>query len=107
MFKIKSNKFYKGFLYDSIKEDIEELFTDKYIDDKSTDIIDCIFSILEDKWDDVLDEEEYEDYDEKKLWDLFAKNLERDIDEDNLIESVTPDESYHGLSARERNPFLR
>lgn len=107
MFKSKFSKFYKGFLYDSIKEDIEEYFTDKYIDDDSTNIIDCIYSVLEDNWDDILENEDYEEINENKLWDLFVKNLKKDIDEDDLIESVTPDESYHGLSARERNPFLR
>lgn len=103
----KSNKLYKGYLYDSIKEDIEDKFTDKYVYDNSASIDSCIEDVLNDRWDEVLDDEDYEGINENKLWDSFTRQLERDIDEEDLIDSVTPDESYHGLSARERNPFLR
>lgn len=103
----KSNKLYKGYLYDSIKEDIEEKFTDGYAYNDRISLSRCIEDVLNDRWDEVLDDEDYEGISENNLWDSFKGQLKRDIDEDDLIDSVTPDESYYGMSARERNPFLR
>lgn len=103
----KSNKLYKGYLYDSIKEDIEEKFTNQYPYDNSASVENCISEVLNDRWDEVLDDEDYEGLDENRLWDSFSIQLEKDIDEKDLIESLSPDEDYHGLSARQRNPFLR
>lgn len=105
MFKRKNN-FCKAFIYDSIKEDVEEKFSNEYVDNSYYSIEDAINYILENKWDDVLNDESYEEIDEDTLWKLFVSNLKKDIDEADLKESLTSDDCYHGLSARERNPFL-
>ena len=98
---------YKGSLYKSIREKAEEDFCDSHCDGYNVSIDDCIDSAIDYYWEEILDCEDYDHIeDEDVLADLLFDELSYDIDEDDLLDSLRPDNSYYGLSDYERNPGL-
>lgn len=104
----KRNYFCKGYLYKKIKDKAEEDFIESYRDGDRTYLEDCINDAIDNYWDEILESEDYEDIkDEDELSELLLKEIEDDLDEDELIDDLETDNSYRGLSARQRNYGLR
>lgn len=81
-------KVYKGYLYQKIKKEAENKYIQDYLDDYSPDIEECIEDAIRVNFEALLDDEEYDDYDEDELEDIFFHELYNDIEVDELEESV-------------------
>lgn len=81
-------KVYKGYLYQKIKKEAENKYIQDYLDDYSPDIEECIEDAITVNFEALLDDEEYDDYDEDELEDIFFHELYNDIEVDELEESV-------------------
>lgn len=97
---------YKDYLYQKIKEEAENKYIQDYLDDYDADIEDCIEEAIRNNFEELLDDEEYDDYDEDDLAEIFFNELNKDINIDELEESVEPTPNLWGLSAEQRNPHL-
>ena len=81
---------YKDYLYQKIKEEAENKYIQDYLDDYDADIEECIEEAIRNNFEELLDDEEYDDYDEDDLAEIFFDELNSDINIDELEESVDP-----------------
>lgn len=97
---------YKDYLYQKIKEEAENKYIQDYLDDYVADIEECIEDAIRNNFEALLDDEEYDEYDEDELEEIFYNELYDDINVDELEESVEPTPNLWGLSPEQRNPHL-
>lgn len=96
----------KDYIYHKIKEEAENSYIQDYLEDYDADIDECVEEAINNNFEEILDDEEYDYLNEDEITDVFFAELINDISVDELEESVEPNDELWGLSPEQRNPHL-
>lgn len=92
MKNLKEIDFCKEELYDTVINKVIETFSMLYVE-KEDDypLSSVIDDVVHDKWLEILEDEYYKDIEESLLLSLFKYHLDKDIDVNEIIESLSYD----------------